>query len=41
VQPIGEDLSESEIARLLECRPGSAESLIHRGLGRVSKEVAP
>ena len=34
-----EDLSEAEIARLLECRPGTVKSLIHRGLAKVRKVV--
>jgi RNA polymerase sigma factor (sigma-70 family) len=34
-----EDLSEAEIARLLECRPGTVKSLIHRGLAKVRKDV--
>jgi RNA polymerase sigma factor (sigma-70 family) len=35
-----EDLPEAEIARLLACRPGTVKSLIHRGLGRVRKDIA-
>ena len=34
-----EDLSEAEIARLLECRPGTVKSLIHRGLAKVRRDV--
>jgi RNA polymerase sigma factor (sigma-70 family) len=34
-----EDLSEAEIARVLECRPGTVKSLIHRGLAKVRKET--
>ncbi|HEY7071133.1 MAG TPA: sigma-70 family RNA polymerase sigma factor [Acidimicrobiales bacterium] len=34
-----EDLSEAEIARLLECRPGTVKSLIHRGLAKVRKDI--
>jgi RNA polymerase sigma factor (sigma-70 family) len=36
-----EDLAEADIARLLDCRPGTVRSLIHRGLARVSKDVRP
>lgn len=36
-----EDLDGAEIARLLDCRPGTVKSLIHRGLARVSKEIRP
>jgi RNA polymerase sigma factor (sigma-70 family) len=34
-----EDLSEAEIARALDCRPGTVKSLVHRGLARVRKET--
>lgn len=34
-----EDLSEAEIAELLDCRPGTVKSLIHRGLAKVKKEI--
>jgi RNA polymerase sigma factor (sigma-70 family) len=34
-----EDLPEAEIARLLECRPGTVKSLIHRGLAKVRKDL--
>ena len=36
-----EDLAEADIARLLDCRPATVRSLIHRGLARVSKEIRP
>lgn len=34
-----EDLSEAEIARLLDCRPGTVKSLLSRGLARLRKEL--
>jgi RNA polymerase sigma factor (sigma-70 family) len=34
-----EDLPESEIARLLGCRPGTVKSLLHRGLARVRETM--
>jgi RNA polymerase sigma factor (sigma-70 family) len=34
-----EDLEESEIARILGCRPGTVKSTIHRGLMRLRKEM--
>ena len=34
-----EDLSEREIAELMGVRPGTVKSLIHRGLGKVRKEL--
>jgi RNA polymerase sigma factor (sigma-70 family) len=34
-----EDLPEAEVARLLDCRPGTVKSLVHRGLARVRKET--
>ena len=33
------DLSEHEIAQILECRPGTVGSLIHRGLERMKKAL--
>jgi RNA polymerase sigma-70 factor (sigma-E family) len=35
-----EDLPESEIARLLGCRLGTVKSRLHRGLGRLRKELS-
>ena len=35
-----EDLPESEIARLLGCRVGTVKSRLHRGLGRLRKELS-
>jgi RNA polymerase sigma factor (sigma-70 family) len=32
-----EDMTVDEIARVLECRPGTAKSLIHRGLNRLEE----
>jgi RNA polymerase sigma factor (sigma-70 family) len=32
-----EDLPIGEIARLLECRPGTVSSLLHRGLADLRK----
>jgi RNA polymerase sigma factor (sigma-70 family) len=29
------DLSEADVARALGCRPGTAKSLVHRGLRRL------
>lgn len=34
------DLSEAEIAEVLECRPGTVKSLAARGLDRLGKEIA-
>ena len=34
-----EDLSEAEIARLLDCRPGTVKSLLSRALARLRKEL--
>lgn len=34
-----EDLPEAEIARLLDCRPGTVKSLVHRGLLRTRKAL--
>ena len=34
------DLTETEIATALDCRPTTVRSLIHRGLGRLRKELA-
>jgi RNA polymerase sigma factor (sigma-70 family) len=34
-----EDLSEAEIATVLDCRPGTVKSLISRGLERLREEV--
>lgn len=34
-----EDLSEAEIAGVLDCRPGTVKSLISRGLDRLRQEV--
>jgi RNA polymerase sigma-70 factor (sigma-E family) len=34
-----EDLPEAEIARLLECRPGTVKSLLARGLERLRKVI--
>ena len=33
------DLSEVEIAEVLECRPGTVGSLIHRGLAKLRKAI--
>lgn len=35
------DMSEAEIAEVLECRPGTVGSLIHRGLARLRKVLEP
>ena len=34
-----EDLEEAEIARILDCRPGTVKSTIHRGLSRLRREL--
>ena len=34
-----EDLPESEIATLLDCRPNTVRTLVHRGLAALRKEV--
>ena len=34
-----EDLDEAEIARILDCRPGTVKSTIHRGLARLRKDL--
>ena len=34
-----EDLSEAEIARVLNCRPGTVKSLLSRALARLRKEM--
>ncbi|HVM09334.1 MAG TPA: RNA polymerase sigma factor [Acidimicrobiales bacterium] len=34
-----EDLSVDEIARLMDCRPGTVKSLIHRGLARLKETI--
>lgn len=36
-----EDLSEREIARVMDVRPGTVKSLIHRGLDKIRKELEP
>ena len=33
------DLSEAEVARALGCRPGTAKSLVHRGLRELEKVI--
>jgi RNA polymerase sigma factor (sigma-70 family) len=35
------DLPVEEVAHLLDCPPGTAKSLIHRGLERLRKELQP
>jgi RNA polymerase sigma factor (sigma-70 family) len=35
-----EDLSEPEIARVLECRPGTVKSSLHRGLSKLREEMS-
>jgi RNA polymerase sigma factor (sigma-70 family) len=35
-----EDLPETEIARLLGCRPGTVKSRLHRGLERLRKDLS-
>jgi RNA polymerase sigma-70 factor (sigma-E family) len=35
-----EDLSESEIARVLGCRPGTVKSSLHRGLSKLREEMS-
>jgi RNA polymerase sigma factor (sigma-70 family) len=35
-----EDLSEAEIARVLQLRPGTVKSQIHRGLAKLRKELS-
>jgi RNA polymerase sigma-70 factor (sigma-E family) len=34
-----EDLSEADIARVLDCRPGTVKSALHRGLAALRKEL--
>ena len=34
-----EDLSEADIARTLQCRPGTVKSSLHRGLAALRKEL--
>jgi RNA polymerase sigma factor (sigma-70 family) len=34
-----EDLSEADIARLLDCRPGTVKSALHRGLATLRKQL--
>jgi RNA polymerase sigma factor (sigma-70 family) len=34
-----EDLAESEIARVMDCRVGTVKSLIHRGLAKLREEL--
>lgn len=36
-----EDLSEAQIARLLDCRPGTVKSLCSRALDRLRQELSP
>ena len=36
-----EDLPEDEIALVLDCRPTTVRSLVHRGLARLRKEIEP
>lgn len=36
-----EDLSEAEIARVLDCRPGTVKSLASRALAHLRQELAP
>jgi RNA polymerase sigma-70 factor (sigma-E family) len=36
-----EDLAEDEIAAVLDCRPATVRSLVHRGLARLRKEIEP
>ena len=35
-----EDLSEAEIARVLECRPGTVKSTLHRALAKLRRELS-
>ena len=35
------DCSENEIAEILECRPGTVGSLIHRGLEELRRVIEP
>jgi len=35
------DLPESEIAEILQCRPGTVRSIIQRALAKLKKELAP
>jgi RNA polymerase sigma-70 factor (sigma-E family) len=35
-----EDLSEAEIARLLDCRVGTVKSSLHRGLSKLREELS-
>ncbi len=35
-----EDLSESDIARVLGCRPGTVKSSLHRGLSKLREELS-
>lgn len=35
------DLTVDEVARLLGCRPGTAKSLIHRGLTQLKEQIHP
>jgi len=34
-----EDLPDTEIAAVLDCRPGTVRTLVHRGLAQLRKEV--
>jgi RNA polymerase sigma-70 factor (sigma-E family) len=36
-----EDLSDADIARVLDCRPGTVASLIHRGLAQLRRVIEP
>ena len=36
-----EDLSDADIARVLECREGTVASLIHRGLAQLRRVIEP
>jgi RNA polymerase sigma factor (sigma-70 family) len=35
-----EDLPEAEIARVLDCRPGTVKSSLHRGLAKLREELS-
>jgi RNA polymerase sigma factor (sigma-70 family) len=35
-----EDLSEADIARTLDCRPGTVKSNLHHALARLKKELS-
>jgi DNA-directed RNA polymerase specialized sigma24 family protein len=34
-----EDLPEGEVAKILQCAPGTVKSLVSRGLGKLRNEI--